>query len=118
MTKISNKIEMNILKQTKMNITDTYLKMEQLPDEVKRQIVRFIPRHDTAQIIHDSRYLLSLKYVRRYMFEENPLYEQRIWDELKPDHLRSIFYGDSQQIIRSQISKGQYIKLKIKGIII
>lgn len=96
----------------------TDLKMELLPDEIKREIIRFIPRHDTAQIIHDSRYLLSLKYVRRFMFEDNPIYEQRIWDELKPVHLRSIFYGDTQKITRSKISKGQYIMLKGNGIII
>lgn len=96
----------------------TDLKMELLPDEIKREIIKFIPRHDTAQIIHDSRYLLSLKYVRRFMFEDNPIYEQRIWDELKPVHLRSIFYGDTQKITRSNISKGQYIMLKGNGIII
>lgn len=96
----------------------TDLNMELLPDEIKREIIRFIPRHDTAQIIHDSRYLLSLKYVRRFMFEDNPIYEQRIWDELKPVHLRSIFYGDTHKITRSKLSKGQYIMLKGNGIII
>lgn len=93
--------------------------MEQLPIELKRQIIKFIPRHDTAQIIHESRYLLSLTYVRRrYIFEDNPVYEQRIWDELKPVHLRSMFYGDIQKITRTKISKGQYIKLRNKNIII
>ena len=92
--------------------------MEQLPIELKRQIIKFIPRHDTAQIIHESRYLLSLTYVRRYIFEDNPVYEQRIWDELKPIHLRSMFYGDTQKITRTKISKGQYIKLQNKNIII
>ena len=92
--------------------------MEQLPIELKRQIIKFIPRHDTAQIIHESRYLLSLTYVRRYIFEDNPVYEQRIWDELKPVHLRSMFYGDIQKITRTKISKGQYTKLRNKNIII
>ena len=52
------------------------------------------------------------------MFEDNPIYEQRIWDELKPVHLRSIFYGDTHKITRSKLSKGQYIMLKGNGIII
>lgn len=101
-----------------MTTTNLYTKMEHLPIELKREIVKFIPRHDTAQIIHESRYLLSLTYVRRFMFEHNPVYEQRIWDELKPVHLRSMFYGDTQKITRSKISKGQYIKLRNTNIII
>ena len=55
--------------------------MEHLPIEIQREIIKFIPRHDSAQIIYDSRYLLSLKYVRRFLFEDNPAYEKRIWDE-------------------------------------
>ena len=91
--------------------------MEDLPTDVQRVILRFIPRNDTAQIIHDSQHLLSLKYVRRFMFGENILYEQRIWDELKPVHLKSVFYGDTKKITRTQISKGQYVKLRYWNII-
>lgn len=90
--------------------------MENLPIEIQREIIRFIPRHNNAQIIHDSRHLLSLKYVRKFMFESNQLYEHRIWNELKPVHLRSVFYGDTQKIIRSRISKGQYIQLRTIGL--
>ena len=93
------------------------IKMEHLPIEIQREIVKFIPRHDSAQIIYDSRYLLSLKYVRRFLFEDNPFYEGRVWDELKPTHLRSVFYGDTQKITRTQISKGQYIKLKRRDLV-
>lgn len=87
--------------------------MENLPDELKREIVKFIPRHDSAQIIYESRHYLSLKYVRRYRLLDNPLYEQRIWKELKPTTLGTLFYGDSQQIARSDVSKGEHIKLKM-----
>ena len=97
-----------------MNTTNACAKMEQLPDEIKRVIIRFIPRHDAAQIIHESRNLLSLTYVRRFVFD-NPVYEERIWDELKPVHLRSIFYGDIQKITRSKVSKGQYISLRTRN---
>lgn len=92
--------------------TTTNANMEDLPTDIQRVIVKFIPRNDTAQIIHDSRYLLSLKYVRRFMFGGNILYEHRIWNELKPVHLRSMFYGDTKKITRTEISKGQYIELR------
>jgi hypothetical protein len=100
-----------------MKETKTRFKMEHLPIEVQRQIIKFIPRHDSAQIIYDSRYLLSLKYVRRFNFKDKPIYKQRIWDELKPAHMRSVFYGDSQKITRTQMSKGQYIHLKTRGLV-
>lgn len=90
--------------------------MEQLPIEIKREIVRFIPRHDTAQIIYDSRNSISLNYVRRYNYENYPLYEERIWDELKPEKLNTLFYGDQEMIVRSNVSKGQHIKLRAQNI--
>ena len=91
--------------------------MDALPDELKREIVKFIPRHDTAQMIHDSRYTLSLNYVRRFNYEDNLLYSQRIWEELKPINLKSVFYGDTHKITRSNISLGQYIQLRYRGIL-
>ena len=91
--------------------------MEDLPIELKREIIKYIPRNDTAQIIYDSSRNLCLKYVRRYMFQDNPLYEDRIWNELKPVHLRSMFYGDTKRITRNLISKGQYIELRSIGVI-
>lgn len=91
--------------------------MENLPVELKREIIKFIPRNDTAQLIHDSSCNLSLKYVRRFIFQDNPLYEERIWNELKPVHLKSLFYGDTKRITRNLISKGQYIQLRSIGVI-
>ena len=91
--------------------------MEDLPIELKREIIKYIPRNDTAQIIYDSSRNLCLKYVRRYMFQDNPLYEDRIWNELKPVHLRSMFYGDTKRITRNLISKGQDIELRSIGVI-
>ena len=94
--------------------------MDDLPIELKREIVKFAPRHPTAQIMHDSRQALSLNYVRRFKYENDhfPYYQRMfIWDELKPSKLKSIFYGDTQKITRSNISKGQYIKLRNLGII-
>lgn len=91
--------------------------MENLPLDIQREIIRFIPRHDSAQIIYESRHLLGLTYVRRYVFEGNPLYEERIWNQLKPSHLKSLFYGDTKKITRNLISKGQYIHLRKIGVI-
>jgi len=91
--------------------------MENLPNELKREIVKFIPRHDTAQMIYDSSRNLSLYYVRMYKYEDRPLYHKRIWEELKPETLKSLFYGDSKQIIRSNVSKGQHIRLRAQGIL-
>jgi hypothetical protein len=93
--------------------------MEQLPDDLLRMIIRFIPRNDTAQLIHNSE-LITLKYVRRYKFKVNEHYdyETRIWSELKPSHLKSVFYGDGRMIRRTAISKGQKIILKNIDIIL
>ena len=91
-----------------------------LPIDLQREIVGFIPRHPTAQIIYDSRNILSLNYVRRFNFETiyPPCYKRMfIWEELKPTNLKSVFYGDTKKIIRSNISKGQFIKLRSLGII-
>lgn len=82
-----------------------------LPIELQRLIIRFIPRNNTAELIHKSKHLLSLNYVRKIMFD-NPLYKSRIWQELKPVQLRSIFYGDTQQITRNCISKGEWYRLR------
>ena len=86
--------------------------MDELPIELKREIVKFAPRHPTAQIMHDSRQTLSLNYVRWTNYER-----MFIWEELKPSNLKSIFYGDTKIITRSNISKGQYVKLRNLGII-
>lgn len=86
--------------------------MNNLPIEIKRIIIKFIPRANSAQIIYDSKKYMALKYTRRFMFS-NPLYVERIWEYLKPSSLKSIFYGgDSKIIIRNSISKGQYIALR------
>lgn len=93
-----------------MNIND-------LPYDVRREINRFIPRHDMAQIFYESSNTISLKYVRKYHFENNILNEKRIWKELSPVHLKSIYYGDQNKILRREISKAQHILLKKNKII-
>lgn len=95
--------------------------MEKLPIEMKRKIVKFIPRHPTAQMIYDSRHRLSLTYIRRYNFENDfpatsLVRRMFIWEDLKPSNLKSTFYGDAYMIIRSNISRGQYIQLRHLGI--
>ena len=86
--------------------------MEDLPIELRRLIIRFIPRNDCAEIIHNSKKNLVLKYTRKYKFE-NQLYIDRIWNYLKPSALKCIFYGgDNKLIVRNSISKGQYVHLK------
>ena len=94
--------------------------MMKLPIELEREIVKFTPRHPTAQIMYESRHTLSLNYVRKYKFKSdtNPYYQRMfIWEDLEPACFESIFYGDTKMITRSNISKGQYIKLRSLGIV-
>ena len=62
-----------------------------LPIELKRAILRFIPRNETAQIMHEQE-SLSLQYVRNYKY--SPLYKNLIWECLKPYQVKSLYYGD------------------------
>ena len=61
-----------------------------LPDDIRRTIIRFLPRNHTAKIINSSFSKVELKYVRRY--------------------------GEGKQFRRASISKGEYIRLSNLGV--
>ena len=83
-----------------------------LPDDIISLIICFIPRNKTAEIIHKYSFNLKLRYVRKFAFYKSAC-KYNVWNDLKPSNLLSIFYGDKKHIIRSNISKGQFVKLKI-----
>lgn len=84
-----------------------------LPDDIRRTIIRFLPRNHTAKIINSSFSKVELKYVRKYRFTVNTI---SVWNDLKPSSLQSVHYGDGKQFRRASISKGEYIRLSKLGI--
>lgn len=83
----------------------------QLPIELKRVIIfQFLPRHPTAQLFHNNE-VLSLKYTRRFMFEEK--YRVAVWEFLRPTNMRKSYYGDEGNImiIRTKLSMREVIQL-------
>lgn len=84
-----------------------------LPDDIRRTIIRFLPRNHTAKIINSSFSKVELKYVRRYRFTANMFH---VWNDLKPSTLQSVHYGDGKQFRRASISKGEYIRLSNLGV--
>lgn len=101
-----------------------------LPLELQREIIRFIPRNETAEAMYKSRYMLKLRYVRRKEFlQPLPSCKDNIWEDIvpffrhnigadiAPSKLQSMYYGDIYKIIRTDITKGQYIALRKIGIL-
>lgn len=83
----------------------------QLPIEIKRIIMfKFFPRHSTAQLFHNNE-VLSLKYTRRFMFEEK--YRLSVWEFLRPTNMCKSYYGDGSNfmIIRTKLSMREVIQL-------
>ena len=90
---------------------------ELLPEDLQRVVVRFLPRNDTAQLLHDMAGKLSLKYVRQFQLD---WHLGHFW-ELRPSLLRSIYYGSIEsplRIIRTKISQKEKILLSEQNIII
>lgn len=88
-----------------------------LPIELRRYIVRLIPRSETAELINKSYSKIKLTYVRIKQFTDNSFHKYNVWNDLKPSNLESVFYGDKKHILRINISKGQIIKLKSMGVL-
>ena len=90
-----------------------------LPDDLRRYIISFLPRSKSAELIHNSLTQVRLRYVRNYKFTHNTMenYKYNVWEELKPSTLQSCFYGDNKHIVRTHISKGEYIRLEKLGIV-
>lgn len=68
-----------------------------LPPELQRLVVRFLPRHVIAQAFHENADTHTLKYVRRFQFNQEHMKEA-----LRPSHLKSVYYG---RILRVKISQ-------------
>ena len=75
----------------------TIIMLKDLPVELQRLVVRFLPRHPMAQLLHDSAHSLTLKYVRQFQFEH-----ERLKEDLRPSRLGSVYYG---RILRTKISQ-------------
>ena len=76
---------------------------ELLPDDLKRIVVGFLPRNETAQLLHDMAGKLSLNYVRKFQLPR----KWQINEELRPSLLRGIYYGCPElplRIIRTKLS--------------
>ncbi len=85
-----------------------------LPIGVLGHVLTYVPRNDTAQIMHDASKSdkLKLRYVRRFLMTGKI---ERIYQTLAPSVCRSTMYGDedsSMVIIRTHISMGERVKLR------
>jgi len=88
-----------------------------LPIDLRRYIIRFIQRSKSAEIIHKSFSKIRLNYVRNFRFTYNSIKKYNVWKELSPSSLQTLFYGDKKHIIRTNISKGEYMRLRKLGIL-
>tara|TARA_Y100000389_G_scaffold205142_1_gene264025 strand:+ start:20157 stop:20489 length:333 start_codon:yes stop_codon:yes gene_type:complete len=88
-----------------------------LPIDLRRYIVRLLPRTESAELIKKSYSKIRLTYVRIKQFTDNSFNKYNVWNDLNPSHLESVFYGDEKHIVRINISKGQIIKLKSIGVL-
>ena len=87
-----------------------------LPTGVVGHVLTYVPRNDTAQIMHDACKAdkLKLRYVRRMEMVS----KEYIYDTLAPSVCGSTMYGDEysgMMIIRTHISMGERVKLRWMG---
>ena len=75
--------------------------LKDLPPELQRLVVRFLPRHPVAQLLHENGGSLTLKYVRQFQFEQ-----ERLKEDLRPSLLGSVYYG---RILRTKISQREHM---------
>jgi hypothetical protein len=85
------------------NTFTTQTMLKELPPELQRLVARFIPRHQIAQLFHDMKDSLTLKYVRLFQFEQ-----EWLTNELRPYLLGSIYYG---RILRVKISQREELAM-------
>jgi len=88
----------------------------ELPTGVLGNVLTFIPRNDTAQLMVDANKneKLVLKYVRKHKIEEG-VYKDELFSTLAPSVTASNMYGDEDskmKIIRSSISVGEKIRMR------
>jgi len=104
-TKNKQVIMKSIVEQTK-----------ELPPGVIGNVLTFIPRNETAQLMVDANKenKLVLKYLRKYKVEEG-VYKDELFSTLAPSVTGSNMYGDedsSMKITRSNISVGEKIRAR------
>ena len=92
----------------------------ELPTGVLGNVLTFIPRNDTAQLMVDAnkKGKLVLKYVRKHKIEEG-VYKDELFSTLAPSVTWSNMYGDedsNMKIIRSRISVGEKIRMRTKAL--
>ena len=91
-------------------------KIRDLPPGVLGNVLTFIPRNETAQLMMDAhkQNKLELKYLRKYKVKEGD-YKDDLYDTIAPSVTGSNMYGDedsTMKIIRSRISLGEKIRAR------
>jgi hypothetical protein len=90
-----------------------------LPTGVVGNVLTYIPRNHTAQLIYDAwqRGDLHLKYLRRFQIPDDDR-NAEIFGSLAPSVCGSTVYGDDDApmvIIRTHISVGERIRLRARA---
>tara|TARA_B100000482_G_scaffold97081_1_gene69817 strand:+ start:1470 stop:1889 length:420 start_codon:yes stop_codon:yes gene_type:complete len=88
----------------------------ELPPGVLGNVLTFIPRNETAQLMVDANKQdkLVLKYLRKYKVDEG-VYKDELYTTMAPSVTGSNIYGDedsTMKIIRSKISVGEKIRAR------
>mmetsp|Transcript_21620 Transcript_21620/g.49810 ORF Transcript_21620/g.49810 Transcript_21620/m.49810 type:complete len:222 (-) Transcript_21620:236-901(-) len=83
-----------------------------LPTDILRYVRSFLPRNDTAQIVHTAgkNNELGLRYLRNFQFSAGN--RRLVWSQLAPSTLGSDQYGDVHRITRHRISAGELQRLQ------
>ena len=96
----------------------------ELPPGVIGNVLTFIPRNDTAQLLMNANNNdeLTLTYLRKYkvfegdeIFRTQKNYKEELYSKLAPSKTGSNLYGDEDsqmKIYRSKISVGEKLKMK------
>ena len=90
-------------------------KARRLPEGVRGNILTFIPRNETAQLMIDAnnKDMLLLRYLHYNKVKEGN-YKNELFNKLAPSIIGSTQYGDESSllnIIRTKISIGENIRL-------
>lgn len=92
--------------------------VETLPCGLEGNVLAFLPRSNTAQLMvdayNDGR--LKLVYLRKYRVKEGQ-HKDELYNTIAPSVLGTMSYGDSDsplKITRSKVSVGEKQKLGIK----
>ena len=95
------------------------LLLTHLPIDLRREIVRFIPRHEGAELLTAAfaSGTAKLTYVRRSRFTARG--NSVVWQGLRPSVFNSAYYGGGvgvPGIARVGISKGEVLRMARRGV--